>query len=650
MPARQIRPYGTWPSSLSAAQLAQGGRGITDLAVDGATLYWGETRPDDGGRVTILRRTAAGEVDEVLPAPWSARSRVHEYGGGALCVSDGTIYFVQLDDQRIYDHHPEGAPEPLTPPGLWRYADADVDRERDRLVCVREDHGGSGEPRNEIVAVDLERGDVTVLVTGAAFYACPRVSPDGRRLSWLQWDHPNMPWDGTALCVGQLGRGGTVRSTRTVAGGPSEAIAAALWAPSGALLFASDRSGWWNLYQVDDPERNRPPTALWPLEAEFAGPHWTFGVAPLGFTAGRDGRDDVVCVFGPPGARRLGRIEGATGERRTYDLPYTELGNLRVAGGTAFVLVGSPTTPTQLVAVDLATGEADVVRQPSPLTLDPDDVSTAEALSFPTADGATAHAFYYAPRSAVYAGPPDERPPVLVLSHGGPTGHTATTLNPAIQYWTTRGFGVLDVNYRGSTGFGRAYRTALDGLWGVADVDDCVTGARYVVERGDADPRRLLIRGGSAGGYTTLCALAFRDVFAAGASHYGVGDLEALARDTHKFESRYLDRLVGPYPAERDRYVERSPIHHVESLARPVIFFQGTEDKVVPPAQTTAMVEALKAKGIPVAYVPFEGEQHGFRRAENIARALEAELAFYGRVLGFAPADRIAPVEIANLR
>jgi len=302
------------------------------------------------------------------------------------------------------------------------------------------------------------------------------------------------------------------------------------------------------------------------------------------------------------------------------------------------------------VAVDLATGEADVVRQPSPLTLDPDDVSTAEALSFPTADGATAHAFYYAPRSAVYAGPPDERPPVLVLSHGGPTGHTATTLNPAIQYWTTRGFGVLDVNYRGSTGFGRAYRTALDGLWGVADVDDCVAGARYVVERGDADPRRLLIRGGSAGGYTTLCALAFRDVFAAGASHYGVGDLEALARDTHKFESRYLDRLVGPYPAERDRYVERSPIHHVQSLARPVIFFQGTEDKVVPPAQTTAMVDALKAKGIPVAYVPFEGEQHGFRRAENIARALEAELAFYGRVLGFAPADRIAPVEIANLR
>ncbi|MCC7018827.1 MAG: S9 family peptidase [Ardenticatenales bacterium] len=667
-------PYGTWSSPLTADRVAAGARRIADVVVEGDTIYWGETRPDEGGRVTIMQRTPDGEVIDLLPEPWSARTRVHEYGGAAFTVADGVLYFSQFDDQRIYDFHPEGRPEPLTPDGPWRFADAVIDRERDRLLCVREDHGAkNAEPRNEIVAIDRESGAVTVLVTGRTFYASPRLSPDGRRLCWLEWDHPNMPWDGTVLCVGDVANDGKVRSRTVVAGGAEESVYGPLWSPSGVLHFASDRTGWWNLYR----QQGREIVPLWPLDAEFAVPQWSFGGASFGFDAplsarpivgpvahdaprAGNARSDggarsyaaVVCVYGPPGARRLARIDADAGRSstpKTYELPFTELGSVRVAAGRAILTAASPTSSTALIAVDLASGEWDVLRQPSTLVLHDSDVSTPEAIAFPTTDGATAHGFFYAPHNTALVGPPGERPPLLVLSHGGPTGSASTGLSTDIQYWTSRGFGVLDVNYGGSTGYGRAYRARLDGAWGIVDVADCVNGARFLVERGDVDPARLAIRGGSAGGYTTLCALAFHEVFAAGASHYGVGDLEALAKDTHKFESRYLDRLIGPYPEQRDLYVERSPIHHVEGFACPIIFFQGLEDRVVPPAQAEAMEAALKAKGIPVAYVPFEGEQHGFRRAENITRALEAELYFYGRVLGFAPADRIAPVRIENL-
>ncbi|MBK6767914.1 MAG: S9 family peptidase [Ardenticatenales bacterium] len=661
-------PYGTWPSPLTADRVAAGARRIADVVVEGDTIYWGETRPDEGGRVTIMQRTADGEVIDLLPEPWSVRTRVHEYGGGAFTVADGVLYFSQFDDQRIYDFHPEGRPEPLTPDGPWRFADAVVDRERDRLLCVREDHGAkNAEARNEIVAIDRESGAVTVLVTGRTFYASPRLSPDGRRMCWLEWDHPNMPWDGTVLCVGDVANDGKVRSRTVVAGGAEESVYGPLWSPSGVLHFASDRTGWWNLYR----QQGRDIVPLWPLDAEFAGPQWVFGGASFGFDTGvgsaAAGTNDagngrgagsppksaaVVCVYGPPGARRLARIESGTGRPTTptvYDLPFTELGSVRVGAGRAVLTAASPTSSTALIAVDLATGEWDVLQQPSTLVFHASDISTPEAIAFPTTGDATAHGFYYAPHNSALVGPPGERPPLLVLSHGGPTGSASTGLSTDIQYWTSRGFGVLDVNYGGSTGYGRAYRARLDGAWGIVDVDDCVNGARFLVERGEVDPARLAIRGGSAGGYTTLCALAFHKEFAAGASHYGVGDLEALAKDTHKFESRYLDRLIGPYPEQRDLYIERSPIHHVEGFACPIIFFQGLEDRVVPPAQAEAMVAALKAKGIPVAYVPFEGEQHGFRRAENITRALEAELYFYGRVLGFAPADRITPVAIENL-
>ena len=633
-------PYGTWESPLSAAQVAAAGRRIADVVLDGGEVYWGETRPEEGGRVTIMRRSAKGKPREILPAPFSARTRVHEYGGGAFTVAGGIVYFSNQADQRLYRLVRNGKPEPITPAGAWRYADGVVDAARNRIVCVGEDHSGGGhEPVNAIVAVDLGNGAVDVLASGADFYACPRLSPAGDKLCWIEWDHPQMPWDGTRLKVARITRAGRLGRASHVAGGTEEAVCAALWSPAGVLHFVSDRSGWWNLYR----RTGGKVRALWPHASEFGLPHWSFGAATFGF----DG-EDVVCIHGPPGARRLARIATAGGQGRDIDLPWSELGSLRVDGGRAVLVTASPEASPALVEIALATAKSRVVQRPGGGLPDAALVSSPEAIVFPTPRG-DVHAFHYLPRNPGFTAPAVERPPLIVISHGGPTGATSTAYSSGIQFWTTRGFAVLDVNYGGSSGYGRAYRKRLDGAWGIVDVEDCIAGARFLVARGDVDGGRLLIRGGSAGGYTTLCALTFHDVFRAGASYYGIGDLEALARDTHKFEARYLDSLVGPYPARRDLYVARSPIHHVDGLACPVIFFQGLEDKVVPPAQAEAMVAALRAKRLAVAYVPFEGEQHGFRKAENVTRALEAELYFYGRVLGFEPDGDIAPVEIANL-
>ena len=445
-----------------------------------------------------------------------------------------------------------------------------------------------------------------------------------------------MPWDGTTLCGATIAPDGQLATLTLIAGGPEKSIYGPQWSPEGILHFASDRTGWWNLYRLRDGSTE----ALWPMAAEFAVPHWNFGTATFGF----DG-EDIICIYGQPGSWRLARIPAAAGQPSMFDLPYSEFGSVRVGNGRALLIAASPSEPPALIEISLSTGETTVLRQPSELAIAPALVSLPEAVSFPT-DGGMAYGFYYAPHNPDFVGPSDERPPLIVISHGGPTSNASTAFSPQIQFWTSRGFAVLDVNYGGSTGYGRAYRARLNGAWGIRDVADCVSGALYLAARGDVDGKRLVIRGGSAGGYTTLCALAFHDVFRAGASHYGIGDLEALAKDTHKFEARYLDRLVGPYPERRDLYIARSPIHHVDKLSCPIIFFQGLEDRVVPPAQAETMVAALRAKSIPVAYVAFEGEQHGFRRAENIQRVLEAELYFYGRVLGFTPADDLTPVPI----
>jgi dipeptidyl aminopeptidase/acylaminoacyl peptidase len=645
MPKAKVAPYGSWKSPITADLIVAETIRLGLIGLDGDDVYWSEMRPAEGGRYVLVRRTPDGRTADVTPSPFNARTRVHEYGGGATVVADTTVYFSNWNDQRLYRQDPGGQPRPITPEGELRYADGVVDRGRGRMVCVREDHTVAGrEPINAIVSLALDGGDDAhqVLASGNDFYATPRLSPDGARLAWLTWNHPNMPWDGTELWVGELQADGSLGRAERVAGGPAESIFQPEWSPDGVVHFVSDRSGWWNLYRWRDG-RVAP---LAEMAAEFGLPQWVFGMSTYGFASA----ERIICAYSEGGTWHLAGLDTATGRLTPIDTPYSEIGAVQAGPGRAVLLAGSPTEPTSVVQLDLATGQVEVLRRSSTVPVDPGYLSPPQPIEFPTERGLGAHAFFYPPRNRDYVAPSGERPPLLVISHGGPTGATSSTLDLGIQYWTSRGIAILDVNYGGSTGYGRAYRQRLEGRWGAVDVDDCANGARYLVARGAADGNRLIIRGGSAGGYTTLCALTFRDVFQAGASYYGVSDLTALAQETHKFESRYLDRLVGPYPERAHLYRERSPIHFTDRLSCPVIFFQGLEDPVVPPSQAELMVEALRAKGVPVAYVPFEGEQHGFRRAEHIKRALEAELHFYAQVFGFELAEPVEPVRIENLQ
>ncbi len=639
----QIAPYGSWKSPITADLVASGALRLEQIALDGEDIYWIETRPTEGGRNAIVKYTPDGQTMEVIPPPFNARTRVHEYGGGSFAVREGILYFSNFADQRVYRQTPGSTPQPLTPDTNLYYADGVIDPYRKRMICVREDHTVTGaEPITTLVSLDLEKGGPgEVLISGNDFYASPRLSPDGSRLAWLTWNHPNMPWDGTELWVGKVREDGSLSQTRRVAGGIEESIFQPEWSPDGLLYFVSDRTGWWNLYRW----RNENIEPLYEKEAEFGRPQWVFGLSTYAFESSHR----IICTYTQQGIWYLATLDLETRRLNPLEIPYTEIVNLRAVPGKAIFIAGSPTEPASIVQLEVATKQIQVLRRSSNIEIDPDYLSIPQPIEFPTEQGQTAHAFFYAPKNRDFKAPADERPPLLVKSHGGPTAATSTTLNLGIQYWTSRGIAVLDVNYGGSTGYGRAYRQRLQGRWGIVDVEDCVNGARYLIERGEIDGNRLAIDGGSAGGYTTLCALTFRNLFKAGASYYGVSDLEALAKDTHKFEAHYLDGLIGPYPEQRDLYRERSPIHFIDRLSCPVIFFQGLEDKVVPPDQAEKMFEAVRAKGLPVAYLPFQGEQHGFRRAENIKRALEAELYFYSRIFGFALADPIEPVLIENL-
>jgi dipeptidyl aminopeptidase/acylaminoacyl peptidase len=642
-------PYGTWTSPITAEMVTAKALSLGAMMVDQTGIYWTEGRPAEGGRTVLVHRAPNGAIRDVTPAPLNVRSRVHEYGGGAFTVVDGTAFCTNFADQHLYRIDPGAEPRPVhAHPGL-RFADCAADRTRGRLVAVCEDHSrGGAQPVNSLVALGMEGGPVFPLVEGNDFYASPRVSPDGTQLAWLTWNHPNMPWDGTELWVGTFGPGGAILNARCVAGGQAESIFQPEWAPDGSLCFASDRSGWWNLYRL--PQRGGTPTdlaqPLHPMAAEFGLPQWSFGMATYVFAS----PDRIVCCYTSQGLWHLATLAPSTGAFTPIETPYTYITDMRAGEGQVVFLAGSPTEPTAIVAMDLATGARTVLRQAFDVAIDRAYLSAPRPVEFPTGNGLTAYGIYYAPTSPAYAAPAGEKPPLIVLSHGGPTAASAIALSLEHQFWTSRGFALLLVNYGGSTGYGRAYRERLNGTWGIVDVDDCAAGARHLAGQGLADPDRLIIRGGSAGGYTTLAALTFRDVFRAGASFFGVSDLETLATDTHKFESRYLDSLVGPYPAARGTYRSRSPIHYTERLSCPVIFFQGLEDKVVPPSQAETMVSVLEQKGLPVAYVPFEGEGHGFRRAENNRRALETQLDFFGKVFGFTPADAMEPVAIMNYR
>lgn len=650
----QMAPYGSWRSPITSALLVQAVVGLDHVLVADDEIAWSEFRPSEGGRYVLVRRGRDGSVADVVPDGYSARTLVHEYGGRCAALLGPSALFCNFSDQRVWRVDPGQEPIPVTPePAVargHRYADLDVSVDGRWVVAVRERHPGdlhadATQVVNDIVAFPSDgSAPPRTLAGGRDFYSAPRLSPDGTRLAWLAWDHPNMPWDGTELFVADVSADSETGPALLVAGGPDESISQPRWSPDGILHFVSDRTGWWNLY-ADDGTGVR---ALCPRDAEFSGPDWIFGQSTYTFLG--DGR--LVATWSEQGRGRLGIVED--GEIAEIDTPYDSFGSLVAQGAAILAVVGSPTTPPAVVRVPVgpATGSKDgpveILKRSQDEVPDAGYLSVPRPVEFPTEDGLTAHAFFYPPLNRDFCGPDGELPPLVVMSHGGPTSASRSILNLVIQYFTSRGMAVVDVNYGGSTGYGRSYRQRLRDRWGIVDVNDCVNAALWLADQGEVDGTRLAIRGGSAGGYTTLAALTFRDVFAVGASHFGVADAAALAMDTHKFESRYLDGLIGPWPEAEAVYAERSPIHHTERLSCPLILFQGTEDKVVPPNQAEMMAAALRTKGIPFSLLMFEGEQHGFRLAETITRVIESEIWFYGRVLGFDAAEPAVAVTIEN--
>ena len=646
-----VLPYGSWPAQVSLDAAARGSAaGYASVELRDGRIRWAESRPAEGGRVVVVE-WADGRATDVTPAGFNVRTRVHEYGGGAAWYHGESVYFSDFSTGRLHRQDGIGlTPLPITPeppaPHALRYADGCVTPDGQTVVCVRERHDG-GEAVNELVAFPADgSGEPAVVASGHDFFAAPRLDPSGRRLAWLAWDHPRMPWDGAELWLADVGGDGRLSASRLVAGGPAESVIDPQWAQEGVLHFCSDRTGWWNLYRLDPDGKTEALTEL--ADGEIGFPAWVFAMRRYAFL------DDglIACVVTRDAVDSLELLHPEGRRLRSADLRWTSYSPTALGAGAGRLVfaAASPAEATTLEAWDPATGREERLRASPDADLDPAGVSRPRAIEFPTGDGGTAHAFFYPPASAEFEGPEGERAPLRVICHGGPTSHSSPALSLKTQFFTQRGIGVLDVNHRGSSGFGRAYRCLLDGRWGEIDWRDCVAAARYLADAGDADPDRTWVEGGSAGGYVVLCSLVFEpDAFAAGVSLYGVADLEPLARDSHKFESRYMDTLVGPYPERADLYRERSPIHFVDRLERPLLLLQGLDDEIVPPSQAELTTEVLERKGIPYAYIAFEGEGHGFRKEATLRRALSATLAFAGRTLGFDPADDLEPLEIAHL-
>jgi dipeptidyl aminopeptidase/acylaminoacyl peptidase len=649
----RVAPYGSWSSPISAQMLATAGVALGQTWLEDGVATWVESRPAEGGRNVVVRGDPFSSPVDVTPAGFNVRTMAHEYGGGAYCAHRGTVVFSNFEDQRLWRQDPGGEPEPITPEvaeGGWRFADGRVTADGRWWLGVRERHDLGPAVKdvvNELVVVAMDgSGEPRTIVGGADFYSDPRISPDGTRLAFLTWSLPWMPWDGTQLVVADLAPDGSVSGATTIAGKDGEeSIWQPTWGPDGSLVFASDRSGWWNLERWDGSER----TVLHAAEAEFGYPQWVFGERSFGFLS--DGR--IVCLYDRDGRTHVGVLDPVSGELMDVDLPYDALSwgpTLSTEGSVAVFTAGSATQPDRVLWLDFATRAVEELRVSEEVDVDPGCLSEPRAIEFPTEGGLTAHALHYPPRNPAYAAPEGERPPLIVIAHGGPTSNTTPLFDLSVQYWTSRGFAVVDVNYGGSTGYGRAYRQRLNGNWGVVDLQDCVAAARALVERGEADGDRLLVRGGSAGGYLVICALTFTDAFAAGASYFGIADLVPFATgDTHKFESTYEHTMVGPWPEAADLYRARSPINYVEMLNTPMLVLQGTDDKVVPPSQAETIVRALRDKRLPHAYLSFEGEGHGFRKAETIVASREAELSFYAQILGFEPGDPVPTLTIENL-
>jgi len=652
MPQPRVAPYGSWASPITSDLIVASSIGLGEILVDGRDVYWIEMRPQEQGRTVVVRLSHDSQPAEVTPAipangqsAFNVRSRVHEYGGGAYLVDDGVVYFCNDADQRLYRQERGAAPVPITeaaakPRGL-RHADGVMDRTRKRMVWVCEDHTtGAAQPVNALVDISADGARPPhVLVSGNDFYAAPRLSPDNARLAWLEWRHPDMAGDGTELWVGRFAADGTIADRRKVAGGDAESVLQPEWSPDGALYFVSDRSGWWNIYRIVGDPLGGESEAVYPLEAEFGSAQWGFRPSRYVFASAKR----LMCSYYRNGSASLAAVDLDTLSVTPIATEFTEIASLRADADNVYFVGASPTHFPAVVQLTPSSGQVAIIKLSNAEDVQAYQgcLSIVQPIEFPTENGQTAFGLFYPPVNNNFSAPTDELPPLIVRSHGGPTSAFSSTLDCGVQYWTSRGFAVLNVNYGGSTGYGRAYRERLRGKWGIADVDDCVNGARHLAASGKVDGKRMASRGGSAGGYTTLCALTFHNVFKTGASYYGVSDLEALAKDTHKFESRYLDGMIGPYPARRDLYIERSPVHFADRVSVPIAFFQGAEDPIVPPNQAEAMVDALKAKGLPFQYLLFDGEQHGFRRAPTIKRTLDAELYFYsiflsGTKLAFA--------------
>jgi dipeptidyl aminopeptidase/acylaminoacyl peptidase len=633
---------GAWPSIVSAADVVAGASVPTAVCTGGGAVWWSETRPEESGREVVVRRDPDGTVADALPPGWNVRTAVHEYGGGAWWLHDDTLFATRWDDQRLYRVDPAAEPVPITPdppaPMAWRYADGDVTPDGTWTVCVRERHEGpdvATDVHNEIVAVRTDGfGAPVVLASGRDFVAAPRISRDGRQLAWLTWDHPNMPWDGTELWVGRLEVADGVlhlADARREAGGPTESLVQPEWGRHGALFVCSDASGWWNVHRVDGVDHLEPVVTA---DAEVSAPMWLFGQRR--YLVRRDGT--VVAGYARGRDTVLVRVpEDGPGSEQVL----AEQSVLRLADdGTRLVgVVAFPDRPPEVRVLGAQPDDpAAVLRPGAGRRLPSEWVSVPTQVAFGTQDDATAYAWVYQPVNPDVE-PDGSLPPLLVTVHGGPTAAAAPAFSLDTQFWTSRGFVVADLDYRGSTGYGRAFRDALRLRWGVVDVQDACALAEHLAEQGLVDPHRRVISGGSAGGFTTLLTLFTRDTFAAGASYFGVSDIHGLAEITHKFEARYFDSLVGPWPQAAEVYRERSPVTHAAGCTRPLLVLQGLDDAVVPPAQAEVIVAALTERQVPHAYLAFEGEQHGFRRAENQVASLQAELSFYGQVLGFDPPD-----------
>jgi acetyl esterase/lipase len=640
MTKKQKAAFGSWKSPITTDLMLSDSVGLGEISIFGNDVYWIEMRPQEKGRYVVVKQTPDGKKTDVIPAEFNARTRVHEYGGGSYLMTERGLVFTNFSDQALYLINCKNTCLKLTKSDACRYADMIYDKIHDRLICVREDHTEENrEAINSIVAVSLsEMGNETILVEGADFYSNPRLSYDGKQLCWISWQHPNMPWDDTSLYLAEINDSGELETPVHIAGGENEAICQPVWSPDNILYFVSDRNNWWNLYRL----KNNNIECVFNMDAEFAVPQWSFRECNYDFVD----KETILAIYRQNGLAFIASINVNEKSLNTLKLSYSDFESLVCHEDKAWFLAASPMQFPSIVEYDLKRNDSSVLRQANSLSVDEDYTSIGESLSFPVDDKTNAYAFFYRPTNKDFTGLDNEKPPLIVMSHGGPTGESHNGIKLVAQFFTSRGFAVLDVNYGGSSGYGRAYRQRLNKQWGIVDVNDCSKAALYVAEQGWVDKERLAIRGGSAGGFTTLASLAFTDVFKAGASHYGVSDLEALAQETHKFESRYLDSLIGDYPKEQELYRKRSPVYAVDQLSCPVIFFQGLEDKIVLPNQAEMMVDALKEKGIPVAYIAYEGEQHGFRQAKNIKRTLEAELYFYSTIFNFECSDEIEPVEL----